>query len=88
MTQASSFPIAYTESVLNKNPGISDAYRSDGGTLSALSIHYSLKPVGTSEDPNLQRWIEKEVITALYENSKDNKILVTESRDVVGDFRT
>ena len=59
------------------------------GILSALSVRYSLTPVGyNANDPDLQVWTEREVIEALYEDSNENKILVNETRRVVGDFRT
>ncbi|KAF8071888.1 Metallo-dependent phosphatase-like protein [Lyophyllum atratum] len=59
--------------------GISHAY---GGVLSALSIHYTLLPIGTDKD---QRWIEKEVVSALYPDRQE--VLVADEREVVGDFR-
>ncbi|KAG6908677.1 hypothetical protein DXG01_003691 [Tephrocybe rancida] len=59
--------------------GISHAY---GGVLSALSIHYTLTPIGSKED---QRWIEKEVVSALYQDKQE--VLVVDEREVVGDFR-
>ncbi|KAG6899961.1 hypothetical protein C0993_004862 [Termitomyces sp. T159_Od127] len=58
--------------------GISHAY---GGVLSALSIYYTLTPVGADEE---KRWIEKEVISALYPDTQE--ILVVDEREVVGDF--
>jgi len=58
--------------------GISHAY---GGVLSALSIHYTLKPVG---DANSQRWMEKEVVSALYPDRQE--ILASDEREVVGEF--
>lgn len=58
--------------------GISHAY---GGVLSALSIHYTLKPVG---DADSQRWIEKEVVSALYSDRQE--ILASDEREVVGEF--
>jgi hypothetical protein len=59
--------------------GISHAY---GGVLSALSIHYTLNPVG---DTDSQRWIEKEVVSALYPDRQE--ILASDEREVVGEFR-
>ncbi|KAF5382177.1 hypothetical protein D9615_004405 [Tricholomella constricta] len=59
--------------------GISHAY---GGVLSALSIHYTLTPVGNHEE---QRWVEKEVVSALYPDRQE--VLVVDEREVVGDFR-
>ncbi|KXN84765.1 hypothetical protein AN958_12192 [Leucoagaricus sp. SymC.cos] len=58
--------------------GISRAY---GGVLSALSIHYTLEPVG---DPEERRWLETEVISALYPDRRE--VLVTDEREIVGDF--
>lgn len=58
--------------------GISHAY---GGVLSALSVHYTLKPVG---DAHSQRWIEKEVVSALYVDRQE--ILASDEREVVGEF--
>lgn len=58
--------------------GISHAY---GGALSALSLYYSLKPIGKDAD---RRWVEREVVSAIYQHRRD--ILVTEEREVVGDF--
>lgn len=59
--------------------GISHAY---GGVLSALSVYYTLKPVG---DADSQRWIEKEVVSALYPDRQE--ILASDEREVVGEFR-
>ncbi|KAG5637549.1 hypothetical protein H0H81_004180 [Sphagnurus paluster] len=58
--------------------GISHAY---GGVLSALSIHYTLTPVGNDAD---QRWVEKEVVSAIYPNKQE--VIVTDEREVVGEF--
>ncbi|KAG6862541.1 hypothetical protein C0995_000089 [Termitomyces sp. Mi166 len=58
--------------------GISHAY---GGVLSAVSIHYTLTPIGADEE---KRWIEKEVVSALYPDKQE--ILVVDEREVVGDF--
>jgi len=58
--------------------GISHAY---GGVLSALSIHYTLQPIG---DPAEKRWLETEVVSALYSDRRD--VLATDEREVVGDF--
>lgn len=49
--------------------------------LSALSIHYTLQPIG---DPAEKRWLETEVISALYPDRRD--VLVTDEREVTGDF--
>ncbi|KAG6851114.1 hypothetical protein H0H93_000994 [Arthromyces matolae] len=59
--------------------GISHAY---GGVLSALSIHYTLTPVGADDE---KRWIEKEVVSAVYADKQE--IIVVDEREVVGDFR-
>ncbi|GLB40376.1 putative calcineurin-like phosphoesterase [Lyophyllum shimeji] len=59
--------------------GISHAY---GGVLSALSIHYTLTPIGDDVE---QRWVEKEVVSALYPERQE--VLVVDEREVVGDFR-
>lgn len=61
--------------------GISHAY---GGVLSALSIHYTLTPVGNAEHPREQRWKEREIVSALYVDRRD--VLIDEEREVVGDF--
>lgn len=58
--------------------GISHAY---GGVLSALSIHYTLDPIG---DDDSDRWIEREVISALYVDRQE--VLVTNERELVGSF--
>ncbi|KAF9004016.1 Metallo-dependent phosphatase-like protein [Cyathus striatus] len=58
--------------------GISHAY---GGVLSALSIHYSFRPIG---DDAKKQWIEKEVVSAIYADRRE--VLVEEERVVVGDF--
>ncbi|TFK40433.1 Metallo-dependent phosphatase-like protein [Crucibulum laeve] len=58
--------------------GISHAY---GGVLSALSIHYTLTPIGDDSD---QRWIEKEVVSAIYADRQE--VLIRDTREVVGDF--
>ncbi|KAG5646939.1 hypothetical protein DXG03_001662 [Asterophora parasitica] len=58
--------------------GISHAY---GGVLSALSIHYTLTPIGPKEK---KRWVEKEVVSALYPDRQE--VLVKDEREVVGDF--
>jgi hypothetical protein len=55
-------------------PGISHAY---GGALSALSIDYNLTP-SASEDG--EKWIEREVVSAIYTDSKD--VLVVDEREV------
>ena len=62
--------------------GITHVY---GGVLSALSINYTLTPVADGVSGGEQRWIEKEVVTALYPDRQE--ILVTEEREVMGDFR-
>jgi hypothetical protein len=62
--------------------GISHAY---GGALSALSIHYTLTPIVVNDSGSQQRWIEKEVVSALYPDRQE--LLVTDEREVVGDFR-
>lgn len=59
--------------------GISHAY---GGVLSALSIHYTLHPVGNDAE---QRWVERETISALYPDKRTQ--IVDEEREIVGDFR-
>ncbi|KAJ3531370.1 hypothetical protein NMY22_g8178 [Coprinellus aureogranulatus] len=59
--------------------GISHAY---GGVLSALSIHYTLHPVGDDAD---QRWVEREAISALYPDKRT--LIVDEEREIIGDFR-
>lgn len=64
--------------------GISHAY---GGALSALSITYTLTPVADSDqdDPAAeQRWVEREVVTALYPDRHD--VLAVDVREVRGDF--
>ena len=58
--------------------GISHAY---GGALSALSIYYTLTPTG---DDASQRWREKEVVSALYQDRQE--VLAVEEREIVGDF--
>lgn len=58
--------------------GISHAY---GGVLSALSIHYTLRPIG---DDASNRWIEREVVSALYHGRRE--VIVTDEREVVGEF--
>ncbi|KAF9557428.1 Metallo-dependent phosphatase [Agrocybe pediades] len=58
--------------------GISHAY---GGVLSALSIHYTLTPIG---DDHSNRWHEKEVVSALYVDRQE--ILVTNEREITGSF--
>ncbi|KAF8150019.1 Metallo-dependent phosphatase-like protein [Crassisporium funariophilum] len=58
--------------------GISHAY---GGVLSALSIHYTLSPIGDDES---NRWQEKEVVSALY--ADHTEVLVTNERELVGHF--
>ncbi|KAF9036262.1 Metallo-dependent phosphatase-like protein [Panaeolus papilionaceus] len=59
--------------------GISHAY---GGVLSALSIHYKLEPIGDEQVGENQRWIETEVVSALYPDRRE--VLATEEREVVG----
>ncbi|KAJ3567473.1 hypothetical protein NP233_g6342 [Leucocoprinus birnbaumii] len=58
--------------------GISHAY---GGVLSALSIHYTLEPIG---EPEGKRWLETEVVSALYPDRRD--VLAIDEREIVGDF--
>lgn len=55
-----------------------------GGVLSALSIDYTLIPVA-DDIPDGRRWIEREVVTALYPDWQE--VLVTDVREVVGDFQ-
>lgn len=71
--------------------GISHAY---GGALSALSIHYTFTPVPSSpnnkqkhedDDDHSDRWIEREVVSALYSDRQE--IIVSDEREVVGSFR-
>ena len=64
--------------------GISHAY---GGALSALSIYYTLTPIGDDDDyddASQQRWREKEVVSALYHDRQE--VLAVDEREVVGDF--
>jgi len=58
--------------------GISHAY---GGVLSALSIHYTLTPIGNDSS---RRWQEKEVVSALYPDRQE--VLAVEEREIVGNF--
>jgi hypothetical protein len=58
--------------------GISHAY---GGVLSALSIHYTLEPIGGDQS---KRWIEREVVSALYADRQE--VITTDEREVVGSF--
>lgn len=58
--------------------GISHAY---GGALSALSIYYTLTPIG---DNASKRWREKEVVSALYHDRQE--VLAVEERVIVGNF--
>ncbi|CCM03075.1 uncharacterized protein FIBRA_05195 [Fibroporia radiculosa] len=55
--------------------GISHAY---GGALSALSITYTLTPIANN------KWREKEVVTALYEDQ--HLSIASDEREVFGDF--
>lgn len=57
--------------------GISHAY---GGVLSALSIHYTLEPVGELEE---KRWLETETVSALYPDRRE--VLVTDEREIMGE---
>lgn len=61
--------------------GISHAY---GGVLSALSIKYSLEPIETPDGRGEQRWIEREVVTALYEDKQE--VIANDEREISGDF--
>ena len=70
-----SLPYSHTEL------GISRAY---GGVLSALSIHYTLQPIGKAESPDQQEWQEREVVSALY--AERQEVLSDETRLVVGNF--
>ncbi|KIY65199.1 Metallo-dependent phosphatase [Cylindrobasidium torrendii FP15055 ss-10] len=63
--------------------GISRAY---GGVLSALSIHYTLEPIGKALTLDEQEWQEREVVSALYEDRQE--ILADDTRRVVGNFAT
>ncbi|KAK0234027.1 Metallo-dependent phosphatase-like protein [Armillaria fumosa] len=61
--------------------GISRAY---GGALSALSIHYTLEPIGTAGDPEKQQWEEREIVEALYADRKE--LISDDRREIAGDF--
>lgn len=62
--------------------GISHAY---GGVLSGLSITYSLYPLdGDAKRKQDQRWLETEKVAAVYTDF--SKILVEETREMVGDY--
>ncbi len=61
--------------------GISRAY---GGALSALSIHYTLEPIGTADDPEKQQWEEREIVEALYADRKE--LISDDRREIAGDF--
>ena len=74
--------------------GISRAY---GGPVSALVISYSLTPVLPLQEnqqllkfspktENLLRWVEREVITAIYEDDKKEQ-LVSTGRSLMFDTR-
>jgi len=58
--------------------GITHAY---GGVLSALSIYYTLTPIG---DDTSKRWREKEVVSALYQDRRE--VLAVDEREIVGKF--
>jgi len=58
--------------------GISHAY---GGVLSALSIHYTLEPIGKPEE---KCWLETEVVSALYPDQRD--VLIIDEREIIGNF--
>ena len=51
--------------------------------LSALSIRYTLTPEPSSDGPP-RKWREKEVVSAVYPGYR--QVLVSEEREVVGDF--
>ena len=59
--------------------GISHAY---GGVLSALSIHYTLSPIGHDHE---MRWQETEIVSAIYHDRRE--VLARTEREVVGDFQ-
>ncbi|KAI0833487.1 Metallo-dependent phosphatase [Trametes gibbosa] len=61
--------------------GISHAY---GGALSALSVTYTLTPVSGGADASKKKWVEKEVVKALYVDRE--VLLASDVREVVGDF--
>ncbi|KIK62431.1 hypothetical protein GYMLUDRAFT_198140 [Collybiopsis luxurians FD-317 M1] len=62
--------------------GISHAY---GGVLSALSIEYTFTPIPDPENTGeKQRWTEREVVKALYEEFQD--VIADDQREVVGRF--
>lgn len=77
-TGAFVFDVTYVRTTTLSRPGISHAY---GGVLSALSIQYTLKPIGGSFS---QRWKEKEVVSAIYPDRRE--VIATSEREVVGDF--
>jgi hypothetical protein len=58
--------------------GITHAY---AGVLSALSIYYTLTPIGGDSS---QRWREKEVVSALYQDRR--VVLAVDEREIVGKF--
>ncbi|KAL0573214.1 hypothetical protein V5O48_008734 [Marasmius crinis-equi] len=61
--------------------GISHAY---GGALSALSVHYTLTPIEQQEGEDTPKWIEKEVVSALYVDRQET--ITIDEREIVGDF--
>jgi hypothetical protein len=61
--------------------GISHAY---GGALSALSIQYTFTPTTTNGNPEERKWIEKEIVSAVYMDRE--VVLAVDEREVVGDF--
>ncbi|KAK0469706.1 Metallo-dependent phosphatase-like protein [Desarmillaria tabescens] len=72
--------------ILLIDTGMSSAYN-DGktGLLSALSIYYTLSPIGRSANPKTQRWKEHEVISAFYADEEEIT-MIDETREVAGDF--
>ncbi|KAL6302428.1 Metallo-dependent phosphatase [Sparassis latifolia] len=62
--------------------GISHAY---GGTLSALSITYTLTPIpAIHTSPEEKWWTEREVLVAVYPDRQE--VLAVDERDIQGDF--
>ncbi|KAJ3554493.1 hypothetical protein NM688_g3082 [Phlebia brevispora] len=62
--------------------GISHAY---GGVLSALSVKYTLTPIPKyASSPHGQRWIEREVVTAVYADY--DEILAVSEQELEGAF--
>ena len=79
--------ISESQSVAYLRAGIAGMSHAYGGALSALSVEYTLIPIGEEEDASAEepQWLEREIVKALYEDRE--QVLAVDERRVTGHFK-